>query len=192
LIIVKSRDYFRGIFQHEGVDSMNQVYVIIDMQNDFIDGSLGTPEAPAIVPRIEARLQQAKKDGQVDFIFTQDTHTEDYLTTQEGKNLPVPHCIKDTHGWNICRDLMPYTLLAEVLEKPTFGCTALIDAVADYDDILLMGLCTDICVISNALLLKAFYPEKHIAVDSTCCAGVTVQSHETALAAMRACQIEVL
>ncbi len=173
---------------------MNQALVIIDMQNDFIDGSLGTAEAQAIVPRIEARIQQAKHDDAhpTELIFTQDTHDEDYPATQEGKKLPILHCIKDTKGWNICKTLLPYTLFAEVLEKPTFGCTALVEALEDYDSITLMGLCTDICVISNALLLKAFYPEKEIIVDSTCCAGSTPENHERALQAMKACQIDIV
>lgn len=173
---------------------MNQAYIIIDMQNDFIDGALGTKEAQAIVPRIDAKIMASKKDETVhtDFIFTQDTHGDDYLDRQEGKKLPVPHCIRDTKGWQICRQLLPYTLFATVLEKPTFGCTDLIEEVADYDRLVLMGLCTDICVISNALLLKAFYPEKEICVDSSCCAGVTPERHQTALRAMEACQIDIL
>lgn len=173
---------------------MNQAYVIIDMQNDFIDGSLGTKEAQAIVPHVEAKIVANKKDDSIhtDLIFTQDTHGEDYLDTQEGQKLPIRHCIKGTKGWNICRQLLPYTLFATILEKPTFGSTALVDEVADYDRIVLMGLCTDICVISNALLLKAFYPEKQICVDSACCAGVSPESHQRALDAMKVCQIDIL
>lgn len=173
---------------------MNQVYVIIDMQNDFIDGSLGTAEAQAIVPLVEEKIVASKKNTDIhtDIIFTQDTHDENYLFTQEGKKLPVPHCIKDTKGWQICKQLLPYTLFATVLEKPTFGCISLPDEVADYDRIVLMGLCTDICVISNAMLLKAFYPEKEICVDSSCCAGVTPESHHNALQAMKSCQIDIL
>lgn len=173
---------------------MNQVYIIVDMQNDFIDGSLGTPEAREIVPLVEAAIVESKKNDAVhtDLIFTQDTHHEDYLDTQEGKKLPIPHCIKGTRGWNICRQLLPYTLSAVMLEKPTFGCPSLIAEVEDYDRIVLMGLCTDICVISNALLLKAFYPEKQIGVNASCCAGVTPESHNRALAAMASCQIDLL
>lgn len=173
---------------------MKQAYIIIDMQNDFIDGALGTAEAPLIVRRIRDKIIQAKQDdlNPTDLIFTQDTHGQDYLETQEGRKLPVPHCIVDTKGWNICQALLPFTLDATVLEKPTFGCTDLVDAVKDYDSLLLMGLCTDICVISNALLLKAYYPEKQIAVDSTCCAGVTPESHATALAAMKSCHIDII
>lgn len=173
---------------------MNQAYVIIDMQNDFIDGALGTKEAQAVVPRIEAKIVASKKDTSVstDLIFTQDTHGENYLDTQEGQKLPVPHCIKDTKGWNICRQLLPYTLFATILEKPTFGSTDLIAETAEYDRIVLMGVCTDICVISNAMLLKAFYPEKEICVDASCCAGVTLESHARALEAMKMCQIDIL
>lgn len=172
---------------------MNQAYVIIDMQNDFIDGALGTKEAQAVVPRIEAKIVASKKDTSVstDLIFTQDTHGENYLDTQEGQKLPVPHCIKDTKGWNICRHLLPYTLFATILEKPTFGSTDLIAETAEYDRIVLMGVCTDICVISNAMLLKAFYPEKEICVDASCCAGVTPESHARALEAMKMCQIDI-
>lgn len=173
---------------------MNQAYVIIDMQNDFIDGALGTKEAQAVVPRIEAKIVASKKDTSVstDLIFTQDTHGENYLDTQEGQKLPIPHCIKDTKGWNICRQLLPYTLFATILEKPTFGSTDLIAETAEYDRIVLMGVCTDICVISNAMLLKAFYPEKEICVDASCCAGVTPESHARALEAMKMCQIDIL
>lgn len=173
---------------------MNQAYVIIDMQNDFIDGALGTKEAQAVVPRIEAKIVASKKDTSVstDLIFTQDTHGENYLDTQEGQKLPVPHCIKDTKGWNICRQLLPYTLFATILEKPTFGSTDLIAETAEYDRIVLMGVCTDICVISNAMLLKAFYPEKEICVDASCCAGVTPESHARALEAMKMCQIDII
>ena len=173
---------------------MNQAYVIIDMQNDFIDGALGTKEAQAVVPRIEAKIVASKKDTSVstDLIFTQDTHGENYLDTQEGQKLPVPHCIKDTKGWNICRQLLPYTLFATILEKSTFGSTDLIAETAEYDRIVLMGVCTDICVISNAMLLKAFYPEKEICVDASCCAGVTPESHARALEAMKMCQIDIL
>lgn len=110
---------------------MQQAYLIIDMQNDFIDGTLGTKEAQAIVPRVEKALQTAKRDenNDTDFIFTQDTHDEDYLDTQEGHHLPIMHCVKDSHGWNITKALMPYTLMAEILEKPTFGCTDLVQEV---------------------------------------------------------------
>ncbi|WP_427112381.1 cysteine hydrolase family protein [Megasphaera sueciensis] len=173
---------------------MKQAYIIIDMQNDFITGTLGSTSAQRIVPRIEEEIIKVKKNAAdtTELIFTQDTHDERYLDTQEGKNLPIQHCQKDSHGWNICRDLLPYTLDAVVLEKSTFGCTALIEAAAPYDTLVLMGLCTDICIISNALLLKAFYPEKNIIVYSSCCAGSTEEAHQTALTAMQACQIHII
>lgn len=173
---------------------MNQAYIIIDMQNDFITGSLGTVAAQNIVPKVDAKIIASKKDESIrtDLIFTQDTHTENYLDTMEGRKLPVPHCIKDTKGWQICNRLLPYTLGAVILEKPTFGCTDLVAKAAPYDKLVLMGLCTDICVISNALLLKAYYPEKEIIVDSSCCAGTTPAGHETALQAMQSCHIDIL
>lgn len=173
---------------------MNQACIIIDMQNDFITGSLGTPEAQKIVSNVEAEIIACKKDesNETDFIFTQDTHDEYYLDTQEGKKLPIPHCIKDTKGWQICNQLLPYTLFATILQKPTFGCTDLVMEAAPYDRLILMGLCTDICVISNALLLKAYYPEKEIRVLSNCCAGTSPQGHETALKAMETCHIDIL
>jgi|GEM_PF-486516 len=170
---------------------MNKVLLIIDMQNDFIDGSLGTPEARAVVPKVVARAAAAEANGEA-LIFTQDTHTPAYLATQEGRHLPVEHCIKPSNGWEICPSLAAYAAKAVCIEKPAFGSTKLAEAVKDYDEITLVGLCTDICVISNALLLKAFYPEKHILVDSGCCAGVTPQSHENALAAMKSCQVDIL
>ena len=165
---------------------LKELLLIIDMQNDFIDGSLGTEEAKAIVPRVRNKATAADA-----IIFTQDTHGADYLDTQEGKKLPIKHCIKPEHGWEICDELKPYITQSNVFEKPTFGGTNLIDAVATYDIITLVGLCTDVCIISNALLLKAFYPEKVIVVDSKCCAGVTPQSHANAIQAMQSCQIEV-
>lgn len=166
---------------------MNDLILIIDMQNDFIDGSLGTKEAQSIVPRVQKKLATASA-----IMFTQDTHGQDYLASQEGNNLPVKHCIKPEKGWEICDALKPYVMKSNVFEKPTFGCTKLIQAVEPYDSITLVGLCTDICIISNALLLKAFYPEKTIIVDSKCCAGVTPESHENALKAMRSCQITIV
>lgn len=167
---------------------MNDLILIIDMQNDFIDGSLGTKEAQAIVPRVQKKLLTT--DSVI--MFTQDTHGQDYLDSQEGKNLPIKHCIKPEKGWEICDALKPYVKESNVFEKPTFGCTKLVQAVEPYESITLVGLCTDICIISNALLIKAFYPEKMIIVDSKCCAGVTPESHENALKAMRSCQIKII
>lgn len=170
---------------------MKKAIVVVDMQKDFIDGALGTKEAQAMLPRMEAKLAAARAAGTA-LVFTMDTHGENYLATQEGKRLPVPHCIRGTKGWEIAASLQPFAQeAAAVIEKPTFGSTELPAVLADYDEIELVGLCTDICVISNALLLKAFYPEKRISVDASCCAGVTVESHEDALRAMKMCQVDV-
>ncbi|MBQ1511590.1 MAG: cysteine hydrolase [Selenomonadaceae bacterium] len=168
---------------------MKKCIVVVDMQNDFIDGSLGTKEAQEMLPRLVKKLE---RETDATLVFTQDTHTAGYLETQEGKNLPVKHCIKPEKGWEIAAALKPFAeKAAAIVEKPTFGSTKLPDAVRDFDEIELVGLCTDICVISNALLLKAFYPEKSISIDASCCAGVTPESHENALGAMKMCQIRV-
>ena len=172
---------------------MKQILITVDMQNDFIDGALGSREAAAIVPAVKERLKTF--DG--DVYFTRDTHGKDYLQTQEGKKLPVPHCIEGTHGWQIADALLPYVQNATVIDKPTFGSVALaqhLKAVHEKEPIAsvtLVGLCTDICVISNAMILKAAFPEVKITVDASCCAGVSIESHRTALDAMKAVQIEV-
>ena len=170
------------------------ILVVVDMQNDFIDGALGTPEAVAIVPKVMVKMMNF--DGLV--LATRDTHGEDYLEKQEGKNLPVVHCIKGTHGWEI-KDEIQQLLISQPIDKPTFGSEALGKVLKDLnndvepiDSITLVGLCTDICVIANAMLLKAFLPEVPIMVDASCCAGVTPESHERALEAMKACQIEII
>ena len=170
------------------------ILVVIDMQNDFIDGALGTPEAVAIVPKVMVKMMNF--DGLV--LATRDTHGEDYLERPEGKKLPVVHCIKGTHGWEI-KDEIQQLLISQPIDKPTFGSEALGKVLKDLnndvepiDSITLVGLCTDICVISNAMLLKAFLPEVPIMVDASCCAGVTPESHERALEAMKACQIEII
>ena len=170
------------------------ILVVIDMQNDFIDGALGTPEAVASVPKVMVKMMNF--DGLV--LATRDTHGEDYLERQEGKKLPVVHCIKGTHGWEI-KDEIQQLLISQPIDKPTFGSEALGKVLKDLnndvepiDSITLVGLCTDICVISNAMLLKAFLPEVPIMVDASCCAGVTPESHERALEAMKACQIEII
>ena len=164
--------------------------IVVDMQVDFITGSLGSELATAIVPNVVEKVKSF--DGKV--IFTRDTHFEDYMNTQEGRNLPVPHCIKDSDGWHICDELKPY--VSTVIDKLTFGSIDLPDIIKSYEEeiesIELCGLCTDICVISNAMLLKAAFPEVHITVDSACSAGVSVESHNTALNAMRAVQIDVI
>ena len=171
---------------------MRRTLIVIDMQNDFIDGALGTAEAAAIVPKVIAKIKGF--DGTV--LATQDTHYENYLTTQEGKNLPVPHCIVNTEGWQIRKEIADL-ISAEPIIKETFGSSRLPERIRTLSDqeaiesITLVGLCTDICVVSNALLLKAFYYEMPIFLDSACCAGVTHDSHKAALTTMRSCQIQV-
>lgn len=166
--------------------------VVVDMQNDFIDGALGSEDALKIVPNVAKKIKEF--DGGI--IFTRDTHKEDYLNTQEGKNLPVKHCIEGTQGWQIAEALSGLTKV-NAIDKVTFGSVQLGEYLKEYNEkeeiesITFVGLCTDICVISNALLVKAFLPETKLIVDASCCAGVTVESHETALNAMRACQIEI-
>ncbi|HIQ99418.1 MAG TPA: cysteine hydrolase [Candidatus Scybalocola faecavium] len=174
---------------------MSRMLVVVDMQNDFIDGALGTAEAKAIVPKVIRKIRDFK--GQI--FYTRDTHDENYLETQEGKNLPVKHCIMDTHGWQLQEEIgeLAKERRSMIFDKPAFGSLALagclngIQKVASIDEIELVGLCTDICVISNALLLKAALPDTKIIVDSSCCAGVTPESHENALKAMAMCQVEI-
>ena len=172
-----------------------KVLVVVDMQKDFVDGALGTPEAVAIVPKVAARIQSGLAAGEK-ILFTRDTHEESYMDTQEGHNLPVPHCIRGTEGWEIIPELRPFAAQAPI-DKPTFGSAQLgtvleeLNEAEEIEKITFIGLCTDICVISNALLAKAFLPEVKVAVDASCCAGVTPESHRTALAAMRPCQITI-
>ncbi|MDD7403972.1 MAG: isochorismatase family cysteine hydrolase [Butyribacter sp.] len=167
---------------------MKKILLVIDMQNDFVDGALGTKEAQAMVPALLHKIEEEVAKG-TELIFTQDTHGENYMDTQEGRKLPVSHCIRGTSGWKIIPALQPYA--KTVIEKPTFGSVQLPSYVKDADVIEIVGLCTDICVISNALLLKAHYPEKTIMVDAACCAGVTPESHQNALEAMKMCQIDI-
>lgn len=173
---------------------MRKFLVVVDMQKDFVDGALGSKEAVAIVPNVVNKI----KDFEGDIFVTYDTHFENYMDTNEGKNLPVPHCIKGTDGWELNGEVMDalngktYT----TVEKITFGSVdlpALVGKVAGGEEftIELVGLCTDICVVSNALLLKANFPEMNISVDASCCAGVTPESHDAALTTMKMCQIEV-
>ena len=171
---------------------MSKVLVVVDMQNDFINGALGTAEAVAIVPKVAEKIKNF--DGTV--LYTRDTHEENFMETQEGKNLPVPHCIRGTEGWQIRTELQQAG--AEVVDKPTFGSRILAEKLVEMnreeaiESITLIGLCTDICVISNAFVIKAFLPETPIIVDAACCAGVTPESHERALEAMKVCQIAVV
>lgn len=170
--------------------------IVVDMQNDFVSGALGTAEAADIVPYVVGRVVDGLNRSET-ILFTRDTHGPDYLDTQEGKRLPVPHCIRGTEGWNIIPQLTEYTAGRTVVDKPTFGSQELAHLLARADretpigKITLIGLCTDICVISNALLLKASLPEADIVVEASCCAGVTPESHRMALEAMKMCQITV-
>ena len=171
---------------------MKNYLIVVDMQNDFIDGSLGTKEAEAIVDKVADKIRGF--DGEV--VFTRDTHMPEYLDTQEGRRLPVVHCVKGSFGWQI-REGLEAIRPCTVIDKPTFGSSELgvLLAQRDLDEkigsITVIGLCTDICVISNALLIKAFLPETPIVVDAACCAGVTPESHKNALEAMKMCQITI-
>lgn len=169
-----------------------KLLLVIDMQNDFIDGALGTKEAVAIVPNVEKKIKEF--DGMV--LFTRDTHHDDYMETQEGRNLPVPHCIEGTKGWEI-REELEALRTTEAIDKVTFGSMELGDILTSLNEenpiesITIIGLCTDICVISNAMIAKAFLPEVPIIVDASCCAGVSPETHENALSAMAVCQIKI-
>ena len=168
---------------------MKRILIVIDMQKDFIDGALGTPEAQAIVPAVRAKIQKYRNRGD-QVIFTRDTHGEDYLSTPEGRHLPVIHCVKGTPGWEIAPGLQCSGDL--VIDKPTFGYTGWSQLDLGQAAIELIGLCTDICVVSNALILKAQFPEAELSVDPACCAGVTPESHQAALTTMQMCQIQLL
>ncbi|MBQ3068845.1 MAG: cysteine hydrolase [Clostridia bacterium] len=166
---------------------MKKTLIVVDMQNDFIDMALGTPEAQAIVPRVKAKIEAYLANGD-EVLFTRDTHGEDYLDTPEGTKLPVVHCVKGTKGWQIADGL--YREGCRIIDKPQFGWPHW-DREA-FEAVELVGLCTDICVVSNALILKAQHPSVPIAVDASCCAGVTPESHEAALKTMAMCQIDML
>ena len=172
---------------------MRKILIVIDMQNDFIDAALGTKEAVSIVEAVKDKIRSYAPEN---VIATMDTHGENYMETQEGKYLPVPHCIKGSEGWKIRSDIAALLEGAKIYEKPTFGSTALAEDLRELSgkediELELVGLCTDICVASNALLLKAFMPEVKISVDAACCAGVTPEKHLAALETMRSCQIQV-
>ena len=173
---------------------MKRLLIVVDMQKDFVDGALGTKEAVGIVPNVVEKIKNF--DGEI--IVTYDTHYENYMETAEGRYLPIPHCIKGTDGWRLDSRVAAALSQMEYIEaeKPTFGSVKLSEIIknkAQNEDfsIELIGLCTDICVVSNALLLKANFPEALISVDSSCCAGVTVDSHNAALTTMKMCQIDV-
>ncbi len=175
---------------------MKKVLVVVDMQNDFVTGALKNTAAEAIIPHVAERIEQALAAGDAVY-FTRDTHGEDYLATQEGRLLPVVHCIKGTRGWELVDALQKYAPQGRLVDKPTFGSVALAQALQAENarepiaEITLVGICTDICVISNAFLLKAHLPETRITVDAAGCAGVTPESHDHALRAMQGCQMEI-
>lgn len=176
---------------------MRKTLIVIDMQNDFVTGTLGSDEARAIVPSVKQKIKEYIDNG-YEVIFTRDTHAENYLQTNEGKNLPVPHCIKNTSGWDIIPEID--IVDCEHIDKPSFGYTDWNIVVREdnlhhnryFDEIEIIGVCTDICVVSNALILKALYPEISITVDASCCAGVTPETHKAALTTMKMCQINVI
>ena len=166
---------------------MKKTLIVVDMQNDFIDMALGTKEAVAIVPKVKEKIAAYVKNGD-EIIYTRDTHGENYLDTPEGKKLPVPHCIKGTPGWQIADGL--YVEGSKIIDKPNFGWPNWKEE--SLEEVELIGLCTDICVVSNALIIKAVFPDAVVKVDKTCCAGVTPASHEAALTTMGMCQIDVI
>lgn len=165
---------------------MKKTLIVVDMQNDFIDGSLGTKEAQQIVENVKKKIALYKKEG-AEIIFTRDTHQKNYLDTNEGKHLPVEHCMEGTDGWKIADGLeVPGAIY---IDKPNFGYLNWKEYA--LEEVELVGLCTDICVVSNALIIKATYPEIKVSVDASCCAGVTPESHKAALTTMKMCQVEV-
>ena len=171
--------------------------IVVDMQKDFVDGALGSAEAQAILPAVDARIRQRRDEGWT-VLATLDTHEADYIETREGRYLPVPHCIRGTEGWQLHPAVREALDGCETVEKPTFGSVRLPDIIRsrvspeDHVTIELIGLCTDICVVSNAMLLKAAFPEADLAVCRSCCAGVTPAKHEAALETMASCQIDVI
>ncbi len=165
---------------------MKKTLIVVDMQNDFINMALGTKEAVAILPKVKAKIEEYAKRGD-EIIYTRDTHFENYLKTPEGKKLPVEHCIKGTKGWEIADGL--YIEGSKIIDKPNFGWTGWKDE--NLEEVEMIGLCTDICVVSNALIIKATFPDAVLKVDAVCCAGVTPESHNAAIATMKMCQVDV-
>jgi nicotinamidase-related amidase len=170
---------------------MKNYLIVVDMQNDFVSGALGTAEAVAILPYVKSVID----NFQGEIIYTRDTHTDKYTDTREGRYLPVKHCVRNTHGWEIVEGL--YREGSRIFDKPTFGSVELADHLAlenereEIGSVTLIGVCTDICVVSNAMLIKAHFPEIDVIVDSNACAGVTPESHNAAITTMKMCQIEV-
>lgn len=166
---------------------MKKTLIVVDMQNDFIDMALGTPEAVAILPAVKAKIASYAAAGH-EIIYTRDTHEENYLDTPEGRKLPVKHCIRGTAGWQIADGL--YREGCRIIDKPNFGWPHWQEEA--LEDVEIIGLCTDICVVSNALIIKAAFPEARVSVDPACCAGVTPETHNAALMTMKMCQIDIL
>ena len=187
------------MLQIEKENAMRKILIVVDMQNDFVTGALGSEDAQKILPGVRAKIDAYHKED-AEVIFTRDTHGEDYMETQEGKYLPVAHCIRGTEGWELIPELeeMKDSRKAQCFDKPAFGSVALAEALramyeaGELGSVELVGLCTDICVVSNALLIKAFMPELPVSVDASCCAGVTPEKHAAALETMRSCQIQIL
>jgi nicotinamidase-related amidase len=166
---------------------MKKTLIVVDMQNDFIDMALGTDEAVAILPKVKDKIRRYVANGD-EVLFTRDTHDENYLNTPEGQKLPVPHCIRGTKGWEIAPGL--YVEGCKIIDKPNFGWPHWNEET--LEDVELIGLCTDICVVSNALIIKATFPYANVTVDASCCAGVTPESHNAALTTMQMCQINII
>lgn len=178
-----------------------KVLVVVDMQKDFVDGALGSPEAQAIVPNVAAKVKEYAEMAEGLVVYTRDTHFANYADTREGRYLPVPHCIFETEGWEIVPEVLNDYAAVAIFDKDTFGYSAIAEEIGyivngeldqEIDSIEVCGLCTDICVVSNALILKASFPDIPFTVDSSCCAGVTPEKHEAALEVMRSCQIDVI
>lgn len=193
VIILKIKRPVLKVKKLQSGDYMRRILIVVDMQKDFIDGSLGTREAEAIVKGVTDKIKEYKKE---DVFATMDTHKDSYLESQEGKNLPVVHCIENTKGWELHPDIAKLIKVENIFKKPSFGSLDLANKMLEISkkgdiEIELVGLCTDICVVSNALLIKAFLPEVKICVDPNCCAGVTVEKHNAAIETLRSCQVEI-
>jgi len=168
---------------------MSRTLIVIDMQNDFIDGALGTKEAQAIIPNVKAKIEEYRKCGN-NIIFTRDTHDDNYLKTREGRHIPVIHCVKGTFGWQIS-DKIGFDEKNDIcIDKPSFGWTHWDDF--KFDEVEIIGVCTDVCVVSNAVLIRSLNPEINVTVDAECCAGATPETHKSALRTMEMCQINVV
>lgn len=177
---------------------LRKILIVVDMQNEFVNGALGSNEAKQIISNVKDKIIDVSKEENTAIIFTRDTHDEDYMNTEEGKNLPVPHCIKGEHGWELVDEIKELSLtIGKIIDKDTFGSRELgtylltLEGEFHIEEIEFVGLCTDICVISNAVIAKTFCPNIHLVVDAACCAGVTPESHDIALEAMSSLQVEV-